>query len=243
MAIRKRIGALVPSTNTTAEGDYQLAAPAGVTIHGMRMWLTNEGLGTGESMDSMNAEIASGATYLSTANVDAIAYLCTTGSFYKGAGWDKEMCDIIEQNSGVPGIATSPSAVEALKEMGAKKVSIATPYPEWNNGKLREYFTAAGFEVLNVDGDPIVAKSGNQGINDQDPERIVEFASSVCHPDADVLFCSCTAWRSMEAADRLEQEVGKPVVTSNQATVWKTFKTLGLKVRTRGFGQLLDQLA
>ena len=42
MAVRKRIGALVPSTNTTAEGDYQLAAPAGVTIHGMRMWLTNE---------------------------------------------------------------------------------------------------------------------------------------------------------------------------------------------------------
>ena len=81
MAVRKRIGALVPSTNTTAEGDYQLAAPADVTIHGMRMWLTNEGLGTGESMDCMNAEIASGAKYLSTANVDAIAYLCTTGSF------------------------------------------------------------------------------------------------------------------------------------------------------------------
>ena len=126
MAIRKRIGALVPSTNTTAEGDFQLAAPAGVTIHGMRMWLTNEGLGTAESMDSMNDEIASGAKYLSTANVDAIAYLCTTGSFYKGPGWDNQMCDIIQQHSGVPGIATSPSAVEGLKEMGARKVSIAT---------------------------------------------------------------------------------------------------------------------
>ena len=51
----------------------------------------------------MNAKIASGAKYLSTANVDAIAYLCTTGSFYKGHGWDKEMCDIIQQNAGVPG--------------------------------------------------------------------------------------------------------------------------------------------
>ena len=153
------------------------------------------------------------------------------------------MCDIIQQHSGVPGIATSPSAVEGLKEMGARKVSIATPYPEWNNVKLREYFSAAGFTVLNVDGDPVASKSGNQGINDQDPERIVEFASSVCDPEADVLFCSCTAWRAMEAADRLEQKVGKPVVASNQATVWKTFKTLGLKVRTKGFGQLLDQLA
>ena len=175
--------------------------------------------------------------------MDAIAYLCTTGSFYKGHGWDKEVCDIIQQNAGVPGIATSPSAVEGLKQMGAKKVSIATPYPEWNNDTLREYFTAAGFEVLNVDGDPIASKSGNQGINDQDPERIIEFAASVCDPEADVLFCSCTAWRSMETADRLEQKIAKPVVTSNQATVWKTFKTLGLKVTTRGFGQLLDQLA
>lgn len=127
--------------------------------------------------------------------------------------------------------------------MGAKKVSIATSYPKWNNDKLREYFTAAGFETLNVDGDPIASQSENQGINDQDPERILEFAAYVCDPEADVLFCSCTAWRSMEAADRLEQTTGKPVVASNQAAVWKTFKTLGLKVRTRGFGQLLDQLA
>ena len=242
MAVRKRIGALVPSTNTTGEGDYQLAAPAGVTVHGMRMWCTNEGLGTGEIMDLMNSEIASGAKYLSTANVDVIAYMCTTGSFYKGAGWDKEMREIIEQNSGVPGIATSPSAVEALNEIGAKKLSIATPYPEWNNGKLRDYFTAAGFEVLNVAGEAITASSGNQGINDQDPDEIVEFAASVCHPDADVLFCSCTAWRAMEAAGRLEERVGKPVITSNQATVWKTFKTLGINVRERGCGQLLDQL-
>ena len=98
--------------------------------------------------------------------------------------------------------------------------NICRPYPEWNNDKLQEYFTGAGFVVLNVDGDPIAAKSGNQGINDQEPERVIEFASSVCDPEADVIFCSCTAWRSMEAADRLEQKIGKPVVASNQAEWW-----------------------
>ena len=65
--------------------------------------------------------------------------------------------------------------------MGAKKVSIATSYPKWNNDKLREYFTAAGFETLNVDGDPIASQSENQGINDQDPERILEMDLNTKH--------------------------------------------------------------
>ena len=63
--MRKRIGVMVPSTNTTCEADYQLAAPRGLTIHGQRLWLTNDALGE-EGMNRMNAEIESGARYLAT---------------------------------------------------------------------------------------------------------------------------------------------------------------------------------
>ncbi|HUG36675.1 MAG TPA: hypothetical protein VML54_06980, partial [Candidatus Limnocylindrales bacterium] len=113
-ATRKRIGVMVPSTNTTCEADYQMAAPPGVTVHGQRLWLTNDALGE-EGMLRMNAEIESGARYLATARVDVIAYGCTTGSFFKGPGWDREMVDLIERTAGVPGVATSPSVVEALR--------------------------------------------------------------------------------------------------------------------------------
>jgi maleate cis-trans isomerase len=241
MGLRKRIGVMIPSTNTTCEADFQMAAPENVTIHGQRLWITNEAMGEA-GMERMNADIESGIRYLATAKVDVIAYGCTTGSFYKGAGWDREMLALIERRAGVPAVAASPSVVEALRFFGAERISVATPYPEWNNQKLRAYLETAGFEVLNVDGEPVAARSGAQGINDQDPESVIEFASKVCRPEADVLFCSCTAWRSMEAAEILEQRVGKPVVTSNQATIWAAFRKIGICQPIRGFGRLLENL-
>jgi maleate cis-trans isomerase len=153
------------------------------------------------------------------------------------------MLTLISRTAGVPAVATTPAVVEALHALGARRLSVATPYPEWNNQKLRAYLEAQGFEVLNVDGEPRAAAAGNQGINDQPPESVVEFAARVCRPDADVLLCSCTAWRSVEAVDALEQRTGKPVVTSNQATIWAALRALGVGRPVHGFGRLLERLA
>ena len=235
---RKRIGVMVPSTNTTCEADFQMTVPRDVTIHGQRLWMTNEGTGD-DAYVRMNGEIESGARYLATAHVDVVVYGCTTGSFYKGPGWDTQMLELIRREAGVPAVATSPSVVEALRFFGARKVSVATPYPDWNNKQLRAYLEALGFEVLNVEGEPGAAASGNQGINDHDPEEVVAFASKVCRPEADVLLCSCTAWRSVEAVEEIERRTGKPVVTSNQSSIWMTLRKLGHSAPIAGFGRLL----
>jgi maleate isomerase len=149
------------------------------------------------------------------------------------------MSAMIERTANVPAVATSPSVGEALRALGARRLSVATPYPEWNNEKLRAYLTAQGFEVLNLEAEPTAAKAGNQGINDQDPSVIADFASRACRPDADALLCSCTAWRSVEAVDEIERRTGKPVVTSNQASIWMTLRTLGHTQPIEGFGRLL----
>ncbi len=242
MAKRIRIGVMVPSTNTTCEADFQLVASKNVTIHGSRLWLTNN-FGGDEDFDRMNSEIESAARYLATANVDAISYGCTTGSFYKGPGWDEEMMKLIEKAAGVPAAATSPSVVQALRFFGAKRISVASPYPEYNNTRLRAYLEAMGFEVLNLEGEPVAAASGNQGINDQEPESVVEFAASICRDDADALLCSCTAWRSLEAVDELEKRTGKPVVSSNQASIWATYRNLKISEPVKGFGKLMESLS
>jgi maleate isomerase len=242
MVTRQRIGVMVPSTNTTCEADFQMVVPRRFTVHGQRLWLTNDALGE-EGMVRMNAEIESGARYLATARVDAISYGCTTGSFFKGPGWDRDMIALIEETAGVPAVATSPSVVEALRFFGARRISVATPYPEWNNQRLRAYLAAQGFEVLNLEAEPEAARAGNQGINDQDPAVIVEFASRAYRPEADALLCSCTAWRSVEAVEEIERRTGKPVVTSNQASIWMTLRRLGHRAPIAGFGRLLRDLS
>jgi maleate cis-trans isomerase len=242
MSIRKRIGVMVPSTNTTCEADYQMVVPRGVTVHGQRLWLTNAAQDVA-GMDRMNAEIESGARYLATARVDVIAYGCTTGSFYLGQGWDREMVQVVERAAGVPAVATSPAVVAALRAVGARRVSVATPYPTWTNDRLRAYLQAAGFEVLNLEADADAAASGNQGINDRDPAGIVEFAARACRPEADALLCSCTAWRALEAVEELERRTGRPVVTSNQASIWAALGALGITAAIAGFGQLFGRRA
>ena len=192
-------------------------------------------------MDGMNAQLEEGARHLAQGKVDVVNMTGTTNSFYRDLEWSNEMERVMSRGAGgIPAVATSPSVVRALNYFGAKKISVATPYPDWNNQRLKLYFEAAGFEVLNVEGEPWASKAGNQGINDQDPEVIVDFASRVCRDDADVLFCSCTAWRSMEAAADLEQRLGRPVVTAIQATAWRTFRKAGITQSIGGNGRLLE---
>ena len=241
MNVRTRIGLMMPAADATTEPDlYTVLGTEEFSIHTHRLWDAKD-LANAERMDRMNSEIESAARYLARAGVDAIAYCCTTGSFYRGSGWDQEMLQIIESAAGVPAVATSPSVVEALHHIGAKKLSVITPYPTWNNERLEEFLTAKGFEVLHVDAHP-KPSSGAILAYDQDPDEILEFGIEKCRPEADVLFCSCTDWRALEAAERLEASIGKPVVTSNQATIWAVLRKLGVTEPIYGFGRLLQNL-
>ena len=240
MAIRKRIGLIVPSTNTTVEPDFRMAAPNDVTFHSHRMWMDEDT--TTDIVDRMNADVEQAARYLATASVDLIVYACTGGSFYKGRGYDRELLASIEAAAGVPAVATAPAAADALAHLGVKAMSVTSPYGDWRDERLKDYYTEAGFQVLNVDGEPVAAATGNSGICDQPPESVLEFSLQACRPEADALFCSCTAWRSMEVAGELERRLSRPVVTSNQATVWAAFQRLEIEPLP-GFGSLVDSLA
>ena len=244
MAVRKRIGIMMPTTNTTVEPDFNRIAPPGVTIHSQHLWLTAHSLehqSIQEAMDQMNDQLEEGARYLAQGKVEIVSMVGTTNSFYRDIAWSNEMEQIMSRGAGgLPAVATSPSVVQALNYFGAKKISVATPYPDWSNERLKLYFDSAGFNVLNVEGEPWASKAGAQGMNDQDPEIIVDFASSICREDADALFCACTGWRAMEAAAELEQRLGKPVVTAVQATAWRAFRKVGITQSISGNGSLLE---
>jgi maleate cis-trans isomerase len=119
---------------------------------------------------------------------------------------------------------------------------VATPYPEFANEKLRVYFESNGFQVLNVDGDPSICLAGTQEINEHNPREIAKFAAAAVRSEADALFLPCTAWRTLEVAEELEQRLGKPVVTSSQATIWRCLLTAGVDRPVSGRGRLLADM-
>ncbi|HYG43916.1 MAG TPA: aspartate/glutamate racemase family protein [Bordetella sp.] len=224
--VPKRIGILIPSTNTSVEADFQRLLSDAVTVHSERLYIP-DGTMTEAFLDLMNQDLQDKAALLATAKMDVIAYACTSGSFYRGAAWDEQVRDTIEQRTGVPCVTTSAAVSKAFQALDVRAVSVMTPYPDWTNQKLAQYYAAQGLDVKGVHGDARAAAEGHRAINDQDPAQIEQFAREHFDRDAQALFCSCTAWRSLECVAALEACLNVPVVTSNQATIWATLHAIG----------------
>lgn len=239
MDVRKRIGLIMPASDSTTEPDfYRLLGTDEFSIHTQRLW-DGKDIAGADRMDRMNLEIETAVGYLNRAEIDAVAYCCTTGSFYRGQGWDRQIVDKLETISGVPAVATTPSVVEALKHLGSKKISVITPYPKWNNERLQEYLLDKGFDVLNINT-PSDASEFSFNMCNHSPGVVLDYGLEKLLPEADTLLVSCTGWRSVEVIDELESRTGKMVVTANQATIWFMLEKLGWSKPIQGFGQLLS---
>jgi maleate isomerase len=197
------------------------------------MWVVDSSV---EVLERMNEDVEACARQLGSAAVDVIAYACTGGSLLGGVGFDKSLTRrISEIAGGIPTVATATAVADGLRTLGVKKVSVVTPYPDDITEKVRIFLEESGFEVVSADGR---RHKLNLDIGADTPEIIADFVDKHLAPEADGIFLSCTNWRAVEVAERLETETGLPVVTSNQATIWATLRTLGLDEPRPGYGRL-----
>ncbi len=227
---RKRIGLIVPSSNTTMECELWSALPQGISLHTARMPLKEVNAGALEDMDgsSMNA-----ATSLIDAEVDCILFGCTSGSLIKGKDYNTRRSEEMEKELKVPFITTSTAVVEALKSLSAKELSVVTPYIDEVNEREKEFLESCGFLVRSIMGMGI---EKNKEIGKVTPQELYRFASD--SGEGDCLFISCTNLRTFEIIEVLERDIGIPVVTSNQASLWLSLNRMGIKERLEGLGSL-----
>jgi len=209
-------------------------APPGVSIHFSRVRLSED---TEEQILAMINYVPRAAEDLKHAGVDVVAFGCTAGSFIKGLGYDTTIIDIIERSCKIQATTTSTAIIEAFKEMNIKKVSVVTPYEDWLNQKLMKFIEGNGFKVLKISGLGII-----RNIADVDPENIYRLAKEGHDPESCGVFISCTDFRAVGILDELEQDLKKPVISSNQATMWMMLKMAGFKTPIKGFGALMTKL-
>ncbi len=234
---RGRIGIILPSVNTVAEPEIYDILPSGVTAHTARMDLPVD-ISSEESFVRMcdvgcsNGEQA--ARELATARVDILAFTFTAGSFFRGAGWDEELARRMEKAGGAPCVVTSSASVEALKQLGLKRIAVGSPYAVANR-LLRNYLEQRGMVVTRIEGLvlPTAVHVGRQPLM-----KFEELVRAVNTPDAEGIFISCTNFATLAKVEALEKEVGKPVVTANQATFWSALRRLGIKDQWSGSGKL-----
>ncbi len=224
-----KLGMIVPSWNTVMEYETQRMAGGGISVHTQRISHTAD---TEENLMWMGTQVPAAAKLLAHAKVNVICYGCTAGGFIKGPQYDREMNSQIKAATGIPGTTSASAITDALSAVGAKRISVATAYEPWLNVKTQQYLEAAGFTVLAIEG------FGTQAHAAVTPDRVAALAKKVDHADAQAVFIGCSNLRTLEIIESLEQELGKPVVTSNQASMWSMLRLVGATAAIPGAGRL-----
>ena len=115
-----------------------------------------------------------------------------------------------------------------------------------------DLLSASGVDVSHVQSDPDLPtghvfvgahRSSAPELDEQIACDNLQWDSdlSTAADDADAVFISCSALRTIEILDALEQDLGKPVICSNQAMMWDVFRKAGVTDTVSGYGRLLRE--
>jgi Maleate cis-trans isomerase len=226
----RRFGWIVPSWNTVTEYEVERLTPLGISEHFTRIAHTED---SEAAFENMAREAPAAAALLAHASVDAICYACTSGSFYRGYEYDRRFAVDLAVAAGRPVLTMADALVQASRHLGFERIAVAAPYEPWLMDRLVVFLQAAGFTVLRSAG------LGHQANVPYEPSKAIELATEAWHPDADGLVMSCGNFRTLEAIDEIERILGRPVVTSVQASVWGLFRLTGVTETRVGAGTLL----
>jgi maleate isomerase len=228
----KRIGMLYPSSGIS-EREVEKMLPQEISLHVTRIPMS---MPTYDSLSHMADSVEGASKLLEDAHVDVIAFNCTIGSLIRGKGYDQSIIKRIRHATGLPATTTTTAVVAGLKALDIKRLILVSPYAELLHQKEKAFLEGQGFQVLN---DRWVGLSDCFQQYETDPLRWCEMVIAMQKPQCEGYFISCGGIRVVEIIQELESELGKPVITSNQALIWHCLRIIGLEEPIQGFGRLL----
>ncbi len=233
---RARIGLIVPSPNTVSETEFWRMAPDGVTIHTTRMLLAEKAK---DPLKDMEQYLPRVIEELRGLEVDVVAYGCTASALKTPHEVTR---DEIAAELDLPTVTTMGSVLEAFRALGVKSVAVGSPYTDDINEAERRYFESQGLTVTADEGVMLFeAQKRGRHMNLVPQDSVEELAQSIDSPEADAIFLSCSDMATLGSLDRLEDKLGKPVVSSAQATFWGALRAAGIDDRIEGCGSLLRE--
>jgi maleate isomerase len=167
--------------------------------------------------------------------LDCVAYGCTSGTIAAGYQSIFDRVNLAKPNTKV----TTPitSAINALKILKIKKLSIFTPYTDEINQSVINYFKKENIEIIQLTYFDIAS---DLDIGKVDPEYLFDVLSKIDLLNSDALFVSCTALPVLSIIKDLEKKTGKIVLSSNQTLIWDTLKEINYNNKVEGFGELFN---
>jgi maleate isomerase len=153
-----------------------------------------------------------------------MAYACTSGSFIGGRVGEAALVSAMTAAGAPAAVTTSGALLEALRHLGVRRIAAATPYVAELTAGLTTYLAEAGVQVVAAAGLGLTS-----GIWTVPYEVTAGLVRDTDTDDAQALFISCTNLPTYDVIATLERELGKPVLTANQVTMWSALRVIGRK--------------
>jgi len=233
MSTPTSIGLIIPSGNRLSEPQFNQYLPSGISAHVTRLRMTGK---FRKPLAELKRPLIEAAEALSDLKPSVIVFHCTANSMESGLSHEKAIVEIIEQASGCPTITTAQALTQAFDRVGIKKLVLISPYVQATNQLEVNYLSETGYTVLHELGLALEPHA----YSSVTPEEWKKVVKENLRAEADGYFLSCTNTRMIETVADLEKELGKPVVNSNQATIWACLKKLGIKHSDPRLGGLFN---
>lgn len=243
----RRVGLIVPSSNTTMETEIpamlrarEAIRPDRFTFHSSRMRMQHV---TPAELKAMDDDSLRCAVELGDADVDVMAYACLVAIMAQGPGYHRESesrlagCARARTVSDVPVLSSAGALVSALRHLGARRISVITPYVESLTKLVCDYIEAEDIAVHDAIS---LGVPDNLEVGRLDPARLLDLAAKVDTRGVDALVLSaCVQMPSLPAIQPVQDRFDIPVLSASTATVWQTLTTLGLEPVVPDAGLLL----
>jgi maleate isomerase len=166
--------------------------------------------------------VSQGTRNVLAADPLVVAYACTSGSFVHGVAGERNLAAAMRAAGAPAAVTTSGALLEALTALRVKRVAVATPYVASVTARLHDFLAEAGVAAVSS------AHLGLAGDIWKVPyETTAQLVRDADSPAADAVFVSCTNLATYDLIAPLELELGKPVLTANQVTMWAALRVAG----------------
>lgn len=250
-----RIGLFIVASEAIPEAEWWAMAPPHVSIHAARIdapspWATIDG-----GKVALSADLARGAAHFGSMRLDAVVLAHTTSSVVGGEGWDDA---VVAALAAAIGPAPHISVNGADQKAALEALNIERPFlvfPPWFGDAQVDagtrYFASASCAPAGA-----LRHDPGPGWRDMPPGSLyaegLGFAQQVeplyreilkaCPDDADGVLIAGTGFRCVAILEALERDLGRPVVSANQASLWRALRASGVAAQVEGYGRLLRDL-
>jgi arylmalonate decarboxylase len=213
----------------------------GPLLYGDRIRFSARGLGLGEISTRGYTEVIDSvvgkALELAGEGVSAVSLMGTSLSFFRGAGFNRELQAEMARATGLPCSTMSNAIVGGLRTLGVRRVAVATAYIDEVNTQLRRYLQDSDLETLALEG---LSISDVQAVGKVPTQVLVDLCVRVfeASPGADGILISCGGLVTLDAVREVEASLQVPVVSSSPAGFWDLVRCAGLDPRSPGHGRL-----